>query len=404
MPQIKNEGGLWDESCKIFPLIKAVPNSTESYWKFPSGATVSFSHLEHEKNVYDWQGAQIPLIMFDELNHFTKKQFFYMLSRNRSTCGVRPYIRATTNPDKKSWIRPFIDWWIYPKGHEKAGLPIPERSGVIRYFIVVDDKVIWKDSRDEFENPMDAKSFTFIAASIYDNKILLEKDPGYLANLKALPKVERDKLLGGNWDAEDKPGELFQKQWFPVIRVAPSDIVDVVRYWDRAASESDTADFTVGLKLGKTRSGGFVILDVVRFRGTPSKVETAVVNTAAQDGNRVRVGIEQDPGQAGVMESRYLVNKLAGYTAEIHRATNAKTVRAGPVSSQAEVGNIAILEAPWNEDFLAELESFPDGSHDDQVDALSGAFNMLVGDVAGTMTEEMSTLESSDFDSKENRW
>ena len=79
-------------------------------WQFPSGAKLKFAHLEHEKTKYDWQGSQIPLIGFDELTHFSRSQFLYMLSRNRSTCGVRPYIRATTNPDADSWVADFIAW------------------------------------------------------------------------------------------------------------------------------------------------------------------------------------------------------------------------------------------------------------------------------------------------------
>jgi hypothetical protein len=75
--------------------------------------------------VYDWQGAQIPLICFDELTHFRAHQFFYMVSRNRSTCGVRPYIRATCNPDADSWVANFLAWWIDPE----TGFPIPERAG-----------------------------------------------------------------------------------------------------------------------------------------------------------------------------------------------------------------------------------------------------------------------------------
>jgi len=69
-----------------------------------SAGKIKFSHLQFETTVYDWQGAQITLICFDELTHFTAHQFFYMVSRNRSTCGVRPYIRATCNPDADSWL------------------------------------------------------------------------------------------------------------------------------------------------------------------------------------------------------------------------------------------------------------------------------------------------------------
>ena len=83
------------------------------------------------------------MIGFDELTHFSRSQFLYMLSRNRSTCGVRPYMRATTNPDADSWVADFIAWWI----DQDTGLAIPERSGVVRYFTTISDEVIWGDSR-----------------------------------------------------------------------------------------------------------------------------------------------------------------------------------------------------------------------------------------------------------------
>ena len=101
--QIRNPGGLWDESRTLYPLCGGRPAKAVLEWRWPFGGLVKMAHLEHENTVYDWQGAQIPLICFDELTHFSKGQFFYMLSRNRSTCGVRPYIRATTNPDADSW-------------------------------------------------------------------------------------------------------------------------------------------------------------------------------------------------------------------------------------------------------------------------------------------------------------
>ena len=110
--QVRNEGGLWDESEKLYPVIGASPKEHVLSWQFPSGATVSFAHLEHDKTVLNWQGSQIPLICFDELTHFSQKQFWYMVSRNRSMCGVRPYIRATCNPDADSWVAEFISWWI----------------------------------------------------------------------------------------------------------------------------------------------------------------------------------------------------------------------------------------------------------------------------------------------------
>lgn len=391
--QVMNEGGIWDEASGIYPYLGAAPSYMS--WNFPSGATVSFGHLEHEKNKYDWQGAQICMIGFEELTHFTKSMFFYMFSRNRSTCGVRPRIRATMNPEKKSWVRKFIDWYIIPKGKPNAGTIDPARAGKVRYFIVENDVVIWKSRLEDFpeDKRADAKSFTFIPASIYDNKILMAKDPGYLANLKALPKVERDKLLGGNWDAEDARGEFFRKEWFKLVQVAPAAPVAVVRYWDRAASEADTADWTAGCLLAKYANGFFCILDMVRFRGTPAKVEERIKNTAAHDAvkypNVMTIYLEQDPGQAGKMEVEYLIRQLAGYSAKKNPVSQAKTVRAGPASAQVEAGNVSVLEGPWNDEFFLESAAFPLGGHDDQVDAFTGAFAMITGNGTGTFTKQM---------------
>jgi hypothetical protein len=165
--QIKNEGGLWDESMALYPGAGGAPKEHVLSWTFPSGANVSFAHLEYDKTVYNWQGSQIPLICFDELTHFTARQFWYMVSRNRSMCGVRPYIRASCNPDPDSWLAEFLSWWI----DQETGYAIPERSGVIRYFTRIDDQIIWGDTREELSqrlkiNPEEIKSFTFISASI----------------------------------------------------------------------------------------------------------------------------------------------------------------------------------------------------------------------------------------------
>ncbi len=210
-PQIRNEGGLWDTSMTIYPAANGTPKESSLEWEFPAGPKIKFSHLEYEKNIFDWQGAQIPFIGFDELTHFTKKMFFYLLTRNRSTCGVDPYVRATCNPDPESWVYQLIEWWIDPE----TGYPIPDRDGVIRYFMVDGDAYIWGDSKAEVLakaahlladmqetdiNP-DAfvKSITFISGSIYDNKELLKVNPAYLGNLLAQDDETKAQLLKGNW-------------------------------------------------------------------------------------------------------------------------------------------------------------------------------------------------------------
>ena len=376
----RNKGGLWDTSMQIYPnpRLSGVPKETTLEWDFPNLTSVKFAHLQYESDVLSWQGAQIPLIIFDELTHFTRAQFFYMLSRNRSTCGVKPYIRATTNPDADSWVREFIDWYIDPE----TGYAIPERSGKIRWFIMLNDTLIWGDSKREVqEKHPDSlpKSFTFISASIYDNKKLLAIDPGYLANLHALPRVERERLLNGNWNIKPSAGLYFQKGYFEIVEAVPHN-KQVVRYWDRAATkktDTNDPDYTVGVKIEKDSNNIIYVTDVVRVQDSPLGVQNIIRNTAISDGLLVRIGIEEDPGQAGVADAEHLTRLLQGFSVKRNRVMKDKVTRCSPVSAQAEAGNIKVLKAKWNEDFFKELENFPEGKHDDIVDALSGAFLMI---------------------------
>lgn len=385
--QVRNEGGLWDESMKLYMPLKGVhPRESVLEWSFPSGARVKFSHLENEKTVYDWQGSQIAFIGYDELTHFTQKQFFYMLSRNRSDSGVPGYIRATCNPDADSWVRKIIDWWIGEDGYA-----IKERSGVLRWFVRLEDTIHWGNSRGElvekFGKEVQPKSLTFIPSSIQDNKILMEKDPSYISNLMALPRIDRLRLLGGNWNVRPTAGMFFQREWFPVIDAMPADVVRSIRAWDKAATKPNTEnpdpDWTRGVKMHRMRDGTFVISHVASVRDTPLKVEQIVKNTATQDGHRVCVSIAQDPGSAGVADKDNFIRLLAGFDVRVNKPSTDKIVRAKPLSAQCEVGNVKILRGPWNEEFLSELEGF-DGinGHDDQVDAASDAFNEICGNVS----------------------
>ena len=202
-PQVMAPGGMWDEAAKLYSLLGASPNRSSLAWQFTSGARIKFGHLQYEDSIYDWQGSQIAMIGFDELTHFSQSQFFYLLSRNRTTCGVRPYVRATCNPDAGSWVADFIAWWIDPN----TGYPIPERSGKVRWFVRVGGGFVWADRPEDLRREYpdsQPKSVTFVPARVHDNRKLLDKDPGYLANLQSLPPVERARLLGGNWKVRNE--------------------------------------------------------------------------------------------------------------------------------------------------------------------------------------------------------
>lgn len=388
--QIRNQGGLWDESLGLYNRMNGVPRETTMDWTFPSGASVKFAHLEYKNTVHDWHGSQIPLIEFDELTSFLEYQFWYMMSRNRSMSGVPGYMRASCNPDADSWVRKLLDWWI----DNDTGFPIKERSGVLRWFIRINDDMLWGDSREELIKKYGPeqlpKSLTFIPSSIFDNQILLQKDPSYLANLRALPRVERERLLNGNWNIRRAAGNYFQKSYFEILDAEPAGGV-AVRYWDRASTkpneQNKNPDWTVGLKMKKLPSGLYVVCHVERFQEAPAEIERRCRNIAGLDGREMEIGIEQDPGSAGAADvGNYTRKVLQGFRVYIYKPSKDKVTRALAYSASAENGNVKLVRGKWNDAFLTEHENFPpeEGSEgkDDQVDSGSGAYNHLLPKVA----------------------
>ena len=440
--QIFTNGGLWDSGLALLPLIGATPKKTpKPSFIFPSGAKVVFDHLERYADCLSYQGSQIPFIGFDELTHFDEDVFWYMLSRNRSDSGIPGYLRATTNPDPDSWVRTFIDWWIGPDG-----LAIPERSGKIRWFIRLNGEVIWGDTRmdllrrqfegevtavdkshaaaeelfvpdpkdskkqiitmpgqegtlyivtqtkqffqwsnGEYRELMPPKSVTFICSTLQDNAILMKNDPSYLANLKALPLVEQERLLGGNWNIRPAAGMYFPRSKVTLIDAIPDDLVRVVRAWDLAGTEDkknnnpeDGPAYTAGVLIGKRKSGKIVILDVINQRLNSSDVRKTVLNTARADKalykNKYRIRMNQDPGQAGVDQKEQYIKLLSGFSVNIERESGSKEVRAEPLSAQWINGNVEVLNAPWTSAYLAQMDGFPDRKFKDMADASGTGF------------------------------
>lgn len=374
-PQITIQGGLWDESSKLYAPIGGVSKIGSLSWEFPRGSRVSFRHLQHESSVDDYYGSQIPLLLFDQLEQFSERQFFYMLARNRSMCGVKPYIRASCNPDPDSWLAGFLDWWIGEDGYARQ-----DRAGVTRWFRRgAGDAIEW--SSVPFER---GKSVAFYPSSVYDNKILLQNDPGYLLNLQSLALVERERLLHGNWKIKAEAGKVFNRSWFELVEAYPHGGI-ACRFWDFAAtvkkSKGHDPDFTASVLMLKSQSGWF-ILDCTNERMTT--VDKTVVNTAKQDKARLESqGIqymcrwEIEPGSAAKRESSRLVGLMPGIDVKGIPSQGDKVQRAKALSAQAEAGNVKVVTGPWNEQFLKQLHGFPDGAHDDIVDGASGSFNEL---------------------------
>lgn len=312
-------------------------------WLFPSGATLSFGYMSSENDKYRYQGAQFQFVGFDEKTQFTESQYRYLFSRLRrlEDSYVPLRMRGASNPGGI--------------GHE------------------------WVKQRFITEGNKDGRAF--VPASLWDNPYLDRED--YVESLMNLDPVTRAQLLSGDWTAREA-GSVFRREWFSYVNRPPMGM-EGCRFWDLAATapkEGADPDYTAGVLVGR-KEGIYYICDVVRFRDTPANVEkrirqTAIVDRARPEFRDVEINMEEEKGSSGILlASHYSRNVLRGFNFRSFKNTGDKEVRANPVSAAAEMGNIAIVNGPWLIEFLDEIEAFPHGSHDDQVDGLSGAFAVL---------------------------
>lgn len=307
-------------------------------WLFPSGATLTFGYLDTENDKYRYQGAELQFIGFDELTQFTESQYRYLFSRLRRLKGsnVPLRMRAASNPGGvgHGWVK--------------------------RRFL------------DEGE----AKGRVFVPARLEDNPYLDVEE--YEKSLAQLDPVTREQLRRGDWNIRPA-GSKFRREWFEIVDAAPAGIRKV-RYWDLAATEPKPGkdpDWTRGALLGE-KDGIYYVFDIRGTRSTPAGVEALIKQTAELDTKAIEIWIEQEPGSSGVNTiDHYAREVLKGYSVHGHKTTGSKELRANPVSAAAEAGNVKLVRGAWISDFLDEVEAFPGGDHDDQVDAVSGAFEAL---------------------------
>lgn len=408
MPRVFQEGGLWDTAERMFPYAGAESIRTNASWSFPWGSTVQFAHLENENDKYAWLGSQIPLLCFDQLEEFSEKQFWFMLASNRSVCGVKPYIRATANPEP-NWLADLIAWWW----DADTGYPIMERSGVIRWFVRHKDKTHWGDSKEEMRErfpDIEAKSLTFIPAFVDDNKILLETDKSYKANLQAQGTVEQERWLKGNWKIKMSGGMLLRSDWFKkFVPERPARFDRLMRFWDLAAtgekagkSVNEQPCFTSGSLVGLL-DGVWYLCNINAFRKTPPECEDEIKCTASLDPRNTEIRIEKEGGSGGAFTiSHFQRFVLPGYDVSegIDKwQRKAKVERAKVLASAAKAGNVVIVGTPetdWVKEFLADCDLAPDG-YMDRIDSISGAMIEMRDSAGGSQTKQVPIPEHQEL-------
>jgi predicted phage terminase large subunit-like protein len=353
---LKKPGSLISRSKEWWQNTDARYSSQDHAWYFPSGAVLQFGYLEHEDDKYRYQSSEYHFIFFDELTQFSKTQYVYLIGRTRR-------LTRETMLEKYG-----IDMEI-PLRIRSASNP----GGIGHAW--VKERFIGTRSK-----PVRHPNRLYIPATLEDNPSLDQES--YHENLMELDPITRAQLRYGDWES-DLAGNKFQEDWFVKHESVPHNqrFQTIIRYWDTAATEprkGEDPDFTVGTLYALDFNNEFWVLDVCRFRGTPAENEERILAIARRDGVGVEVWMEQEPGASGKhMIDHYRRNVLYGFAFYGLRTTGQKEVRANPVSSAAEGRNIHVVFGEWNDAWFDELRIYPKGSHDDQIDSLSGAHYIL---------------------------
>lgn len=419
---IMKEGGLFDEAVHLY---------TEAYGKqlkiklkdqklvFPSGASVSFTHYENDAAGNTFQGLQLSSAFYDEATHASEKHIWWLISRLRSQAKMKPNIWLTCNPEPDTWLRQYVDWWLYPEGHEKAGLSDPEKNGKPRFLLRINGELIWSDTYEEiFEKykkrtlPDDhpeqikPKKVEVHLGTIRDNPTLMKTNPEYLSNLEALPEIEKQRLLLGNWNVRESASGYFKREWVKEVPyINPEDIKATVRTFDFAMTlKSDTTpspDYTATILMHKLKNGEYAIADIKRNRILSGDWISFILEMSKNDPANTEYYIPLDPGpmakKAHILLKRDLA-ELGLYVKSID-TNKSKLDRFRPFSSFAQPvgsdphGGVLIVKGcadciengitADNNFFYKELETFTgerkrgESGHDDLVDCVSDAFYAL---------------------------
>lgn len=199
-----------------------------------------------------------------------------------------------------------------------------------------------------------------------------------LARLDKIRKAVGERVWSALYQQSpvSRDGGVFKPSQVEIIDAVPAGNINWIRAWDLGATVG--GDPTAGVKLGKTQDGLLIIADLSHGDLGADDRDKMIKQTAILDGRNVEISLPQDPGQAGKTQILYLTRMLQGYVVRSSPESGDKITRAEPFASQVNVGNVKMVKGSWNRIILDEMKMFPNGKHDDTIDACSRAYSELI--------------------------
>lgn len=391
MPLLKDDDGRWIGKSHI--------SEQDHTITFASGARSKFAYCLYPKDADAYYGAELCKVYIDEFQAHTEYTFNVLRSRNRSTCdkNIPRGMRFTLNPSPThfmyEWIEPFLL-------EDESGFPDPALGGKVRYFLIIKDVLYTSWDRQELADRFDKRpqTYTYVPATLTDNKVLMELDPEYYDVLDSMPEDKRNQLLLGCWKLSEDIGLYFQRGFFKKASHVPLGS-KYVRGWDTAATAPEEGkkvakgDWTAGVKMAKSSDGDYYIVGMDHFQDRSGPRDTRMLRVGHEDGVDCHLICPQDPAAAGKFALEEFMKKAiqAGLICkkDLMPTTKSKLSKAEPYATAVQNGFVYIVESTFSKEklewFYKEHDLF-DGERstatkkDDVIDAAATAFNFLAAE------------------------
>jgi phage terminase large subunit len=166
-------------------------NSQRHVATYYNDSVLEFGYGDRREDFRQYLSAEYDFIMVDELTTIPFDFSFLLRSRlTASRSEFIPFWACATNPGDVAHV------------------------DVRNYFV---HKTVLDADRFPNYNP---KAIFFLPATVYDNKIVMDRDPGELTRLQQLSKKDQQKFLMGNWDIFE--GQFFD-EFFADVHIVPAD-------------------------------------------------------------------------------------------------------------------------------------------------------------------------------------
>lgn len=220
-------------------------------------------------------------------------------------------------------------------------------------------------------------------------------------------RIKRNLIIGGQkkvWDAlyQQNPlpdeGNFFENRFFNYYGTKPNvKDLQIYQAWDFAISEGSQSDYTVGACVGQDSGDNLYLLDLRRFKMQDGGYIVDEILDFAAMWDAAILGFEDGQIWRSIeFQFKKRCDERRQYLAfELLKPLTDKMVRAGPLRGRMQLGKVYFdKNAGYFTDLQKELLHFPQGRHDDMVDALSWATRLTLGHAAPRRVEKQVRLKS----------